>query len=95
MAVIVYSAQAKLDLFEINGYIAERNPHAADGLLSKIYHSCEQLKDFPLSGQLRADVRTEMRHRVIDNYLILYRAGKDKIEIVRIVHGSRYLPDLL
>ncbi|MFM6138177.1 MAG: type II toxin-antitoxin system RelE/ParE family toxin [Cuspidothrix sp.] len=35
-----------------------------------------------------------MRYFPVGNYLILYREIKDGIEIVRVVHGARHLPDV-
>ena len=95
MGSIVYSRQAKSDLFEIADYIAEKNPIAADALLSTIYRSCEQLADFPLSGQPRNDIMTGLRHLVCGHYLILYFPRDGIIDIARIIHGARSLQDLL
>ena len=48
----------------------------------------------PGIGQSRPDISPELRYFPVGNYLILYREIKDGIEIVRVVHGARYLPDV-
>ncbi|MGC5839791.1 type II toxin-antitoxin system RelE/ParE family toxin [Mesorhizobium abyssinicae] len=41
------------------------------------------------SGPGRPDVGAETGALNVGNYLILYRLAKERIEIVRIVHGAR------
>jgi len=42
-----------------------------------------------ISGAPRDDVAPGIRHLIVGEYLILYRAREDAIEIVRVLHGRR------
>jgi len=46
-------------------------------------------------GPARPDLRADLRYFVSGHYLILYRAQANGVEIVRVLHGARRLPDLL
>jgi toxin ParE1/3/4 len=95
MARVTRSARAAEDLIEIWSYIAEDNPTAADQLLDKIDETCARLAEFPNLGQARPDLRQGLRHSVIGRYLVVYREVPGGIEIVRVLHGARHLPDLI
>jgi toxin ParE1/3/4 len=95
LARFTRTARAEDDLIEIWLYIAEDNPQAADTLLSKIDNACEHLAQNPGMGPARPDLAPDFRYSVIGNYLILYREAAEGIEIVRVVHGARHLPDLI
>lgn len=94
MARFTRSAAAEDDLIDIWRYIAHDNPVAADSLLDKIDEACDYLAKYPDMGPARPDLAPELRYFVVGRYLILYRQISDCVEIVRIVHGARYLPDL-
>lgn len=46
-------------------------------------------------GPARPDLAPDLRYFVVRKYLILYRQIADGVEIVRVVHGARHLPDLV
>lgn len=94
MATIQRTAQAEEDLIEIWIYIAQDNPRAADRVLDEIEQRFFALVENPLMGRLRPDIAPELRYFVVGNYLILYRTISDGIQIVRVVHGARDLPNL-
>jgi toxin ParE1/3/4 len=52
------------------------------------------LADNPAIGQARPDIAPRLRYFPTRNYLILYREMNGGVEIVRVVHGARYLPDI-
>jgi toxin ParE1/3/4 len=88
------TARAEEDLIEIWLSIAHDNPKAADKLLDHIEAVCALLAENPALGPARPDLVPELRYFVVRKYLILYRQIAD-VEIVRVVHGARYLPDLV
>ena len=45
-------------------------------------------------GRLRPDIAPELRYLAVGNYLILYRTVPNGIQIVRVIHGARDLPNL-
>ena len=48
--------------------------------------------DNPKSGRERFEIRMGLRSIVQNSHVIFYRILKDRIRIVRILHGSRDLP---
>lgn len=82
------------DLIELWLYIAEDNPAAADRVLDEIDVKCQLLAEQPRLGPARPDIRPELRYFPVGSHLILYREITGGVEIVRVVHGARDLPDL-
>lgn len=95
MASFIRTERAEGDLIEIWLYIAADSPKAADALIDKIDAACLRLAHNPAVGAARTDLAPGFRYGVVGNYLILYRETVGGIEIVRVVHGSRHLPDLI
>lgn len=93
--VLQYSFEAAEDLVAIWRHVASDNMSAADRLLDTIESGCDRLRDFPHMGPSREDLRSGFRMLVITGYVVLYRALEDRIQIVRVVHGSRDLDALL
>jgi len=94
MAVVARTLQAEADLIQIWLYIAGDNPEAADALLDRIDQQFELLAANPSMGRSRPELAPEARSCTVGNYLILYRAVADGVEIVRVTQGSRDLPNL-
>jgi toxin ParE1/3/4 len=94
LAKFIRSAAAEDDLLGIWGSIAPDNPRAADSLLDRIDVACGHLAQHPDMGPARPDLAAELRYFVVGRYLILYRKIAGGVEIVRVVHGARHLPDL-
>lgn len=95
MAVVRRTARAEDDLVDIWFYVAADNPDAADRLLEEIDRKCVLLAGNPLLCRARPDIAPEFRYFPVGNYLILYRALSDGVEVVRVVHGARRLDGLL
>lgn len=86
---IVRTARADEDLIDIWRYIARDNPAAADRLLDTIERRWQQLAGHPSSGVARDDIAPGLRHLTAGRYLILYRVGRGRIEILRVLHDRR------
>ena len=86
---------AEEDLIDIWRTIAEDDPDAADRILDRIDIACLHLTEHPHMGPARPDLRPGLRYRPVGNYLVLYRVLADTLEIVRVIHGARHLPDLI
>lgn len=95
MARLQRTRQAENDLLEIWAFIASENPLAADKIVRKLDERSHELLENPKLGPARPDIAKEMRHLVMDNYIILYRVFDSGIEIVRYLHGARNLYSLL
>ena len=89
------TARAEEDLIEIWLYIAKDNPDAADMLLNEIDLACRTVGDTPRLGHARPDLAPELRIHIVRKYIILYREISEGVEVVRVVHGARHLPDLI
>lgn len=48
----------------------------------------------PEIGRERSDIRLGLRSIVQSSHVIFYRVLKDRIRIVRVLHGSRDLPNI-
>lgn len=94
MAIFIRTAKAEDDLVDIWVYIAQDSPAAADRVLDNIDGKCRLLADNPLLGPARPDIASGLRYFPVGSYLILYREIVGGIEVVRVVHGARNLPDL-
>jgi toxin ParE1/3/4 len=95
VATCLRTARAEEDLIEIWLSIANDNPTAADKLLDHIEAVFVLLAEYPTLGPARPDLAPELRYFVVRKYLILYQQTAGGVEIVRVVHGARYLPDLV
>ena len=80
-------------------YISKDNTAAADAVEDAIRSACAMLAEAPLKGHQRQDITslpvyfwTIPRY---PNYMIVYRADSKPLEIIRVLHGRRYLQRLL
>jgi toxin ParE1/3/4 len=89
-----FSRRAEADIEEIGDFIARDNPHRAIGFIQELRTKCRNLATLPKSSPLRADLGKDVRMSVFGNYLILYVAHPDMLEIRRVVHGARNLLEL-
>ena len=90
MRRIVFSAQARRDMWEIWEYIAEANIPAADRLADKIQELTRLLATMPGGGHVRLDV-DDNRYRfwTVKPYVIAYRYTSRTLTVVRVLHGAR------
>ncbi|NET00223.1 MAG: type II toxin-antitoxin system RelE/ParE family toxin [Sphaerospermopsis sp. SIO1G1] len=95
MTSLIRTAQAEEDLIEIWLYIATDNSQVvADRIIDQIDAKCQILAKNPGIGQARPDIAPELRYFPVGSYLILYREITNGIEVVRVVHGARNLPNI-
>jgi toxin ParE1/3/4 len=88
---LVWRARALSDLETILSYIADRNLAAADGLLAAIETCTERLPEHPFLYRIgRVDGTREAV--VHPNYIVIYRVGANKVEIVNVVHARQQYP---
>ena len=96
MSGYVLSVDADLDLDEIWEYIARDNIDAADRWIARLFDAFETLGLTPGMGHRREDLTS---HPVwfwpIGEYLVIYRAERQPIEIVAVTQGSRDIPAFL
>jgi toxin ParE1/3/4 len=92
--LVVRTKLADEDLLEIWFYIAADEMEAADRLLDQIDARCEGLGEYPEKGVQRDGLMPGMRSLPEGNYVIFYRINGDRVEILRVLHGSRDFPSI-
>ncbi len=77
------------DLKNIKKYIAEDNEEMAVKTIREIYARVESLQQFPYAGAdlaKRVSFRTDYKYVICGNYVVLYKIGKEYVEIYRVVN---------
>lgn len=94
MSRVIFIPQAEEDLLEIAFHIAQDNPDAAARFLERIEEICAVIAASPGIGRLREELAPNLRSFPVDQYLIFYVPAKGGIEVARILHGARDIPNL-
>jgi toxin ParE1/3/4 len=84
---IVWTRQALSDLGEIEHYIQQERPRAAERVAMHLLSSVEHLGEFPELG--RPGPRPGTRSVIIPPYVISYRVRHDRVEVLSVWHGRR------
>ena len=77
------------DLKSIKEYIAEDNAEMAVKTVREIYARFENIQQFPYMGAdlaKRVSFRTDYKYVIYGNYVVLYKIGKEFVEIYRVVN---------
>lgn len=77
------------DLKGIRDHIAEDNEEYAAKTIHEIYSKFENIQMFPGIGtdiSKRVSFRTDYKYAIWENYVIIYKAGKEFVEIYRVVN---------
>lgn len=96
MSKYVLGIPAELDLDEIWEYIAEDNIESADRWVGRLFDAFEAIARNPGIGHTRQDLTAHpILFWPVGAYLVLYRARKEKVEIIAVTQGSRDIPSFL
>jgi toxin ParE1/3/4 len=83
------------DIEKIADYIARQSGlDQADRFLNKLDAKFVKIAQFPNLGRQRDEILPGLRSLPMDNYLILYMAIREDVEIFRVVSGYRDLSAL-
>jgi len=99
MPSIVIRPQALADLAEIWAHIADDSPRQADVFAARIDREFRALARHPNSGRERPELLAALRSMPVGRYVIFYiprsygRRSR-RIEVIRVLHGSRDLKPL-
>jgi len=94
---LIWAPSARLDLKDIESYIAEASPQSSSRFIKSIFQNIEQLIDFPESGRIVPEFDDPcIRELIRKPCRIIYRVKSHEniIEIVRIWHAARGLPQI-
>ena len=89
MHQIRISPRETSDLTEIWSYIADDSVTNADAFIDKLYETIQVLASQSGSGRRREELAPGILSFPFAPYIIFYRASRDEIEIVRVLHGAR------
>jgi len=82
---ILYSKQAKEQLYSINEYIALDNKNVAREYLTKIKQKLEILSHYPYLGKVNATMNMHnIRDFVVFGYKVIYKINKESITVLAI-----------
>lgn len=89
---IVWTEPAVEDLQELHAYIARDSELYASGYVERIITAVERLAEYPALGRIVPEANEEnIRELVYQNYRIIYRITKNRIEMLSVIHGARDL----
>lgn len=77
------------DLKSIKDFIAEDNVDKALETVQEIYCQFENIRQFPYIGAYlskRVSFKTDYKYVVCEEYVVLYKVGKEAVEIYRVVN---------
>jgi toxin ParE1/3/4 len=89
------SDEAQRDLAGIGQHIAQDNPERAVSFVDELTAKFRLVAERPLSYPAREDWHPELRSALHRPYVILFCVADDHVDIVRVFHGARDIPNLL
>ena len=88
--------QARVDLREILSYIADDSVDASYKVLDRFLEIFDLLGENPDMGHFRDDLTTHpVRFFPVYSYLVVYLAGSNPVEIVRVLGGAQDIESIL
>ncbi len=95
MTRFVLAPAADADIDSLAEHIANtQSLSAAERFIDAIYEKCELIAQHPDIGRLRPELAPRIRSFPAGPFVIFYQAARRRIEIVRVVRGSRDIPAL-
>jgi toxin ParE1/3/4 len=89
------SDEAQRDLANIGQHIAQDNPARAVSFVDELTAKFRLVAERPLSFPARAEWHPALRSALHRPYIIVFRVADDHVDIVRVFHGARDIPNLL
>jgi len=92
MVEIEWSQTSENDLNEIIDYIAQDSLEYALSFYEEVREKIENLVQFPKMGRKVPELDDpNIRELILRNYRLIYRIFGEKVQIIRLIHGSRIL----
>lgn len=86
---LFFTPLAEEDLAGIFGHIAQERPQTAVKMVGEIRRRCQLIADYPKIGERCAWISKSHRRSVVRRWVIYYRVASNRLEIVRVLDGSR------
>ena len=84
---------AHLDLFDIWDYIATDSRAQADKMSEEFDRVFSLIDENPEIGRVRDELEANLRSFPVRHYVVFYSAVRGGIEVLRVLHGARDIPD--
>ena len=96
MSRFIFAPAARQDLRDIQVFIARESITNARRVMREIRTACARLAENPHLGHSREDLTDQpVLFWPVRAYFIIYRPETAPLEIVRVLHGARDIPNLL
>lgn len=93
-----FTLQAEEDFLQITNYFSVESPAVAARFIDAVETICEIIAEHPEIGRnvdfIHQQSIRRLRIKGFQKYVLFYRLSEQKIEVVRMCHGSRDLPAL-
>jgi toxin ParE1/3/4 len=90
MKRVTFTETAQSDLEEIWWYIAQDNPDRADNFVDELVDVCRvSLAPMPAIGKPCDSLLPGLWRFPYQSYVLFYRFGNERLEVVRVLHGAR------
>jgi plasmid stabilization system protein ParE len=90
---VIWTEQALVRLIEIQDFIAQSNPAAAERLIRRIVERGGGLTKFPEMGRTVPELPgTGVREMIEGRYRIVYRIRAKSIQVLTVFEGHRQFP---
>ena len=90
---VIWTEQALVRLIEIQDFIAQSNPAAAERLIRRIVERGGGLAKFPEMGRTVPELPgTGVREMIEGRYRIVYRIRAKSIQVLTVFEGHRQFP---
>jgi addiction module RelE/StbE family toxin len=89
---VAWTDFALRDLEQIDSYIAEANPLAAERWVQKLIATGESAASAPMAGRVVPEKqRADIREVLLRHYRIVYRIRESRIDILTVFEGHKLL----
>ena len=89
MNILHITIDAERDLRDIHEFISRYSSDSAHRTILRLRGAFLNLADNRFLGTSRTELRNGVRGLSVTPYIIFYELSDDRIEILRIIHGSR------
>lgn len=89
-----FTPEANQDLEEIHDFIAGDSPKRALDFIEHIEENVQLLAKSPEIGRRREELIPGIRSFPVGHHIVFYRILKSSLEVLRILHGSRDIPNI-
>lgn len=89
---VIWTPRVVQALEEAVRYIEQDSPDNAAAMASRVVAAAEDLARFPRMGRVVPEFeREDLREVLVPPYRLIYRVGRDHVELAFLYHGARDL----